>query len=91
MKEIPNQQFTEKDTTVSLLTQCLDFTQIEKGFAIGDLKARARVDKALAEVKAGDIIKLEDSDYAVAQQAIREVRWLNRKPHLITFAEQFGL
>ncbi len=90
MKEIPNKQFTETVTTVSLLTVCLNDPG-KDGFDLPLLRSRDRVAKALDGLKAGDVIKLEDADYATAQNAIKAVRWATRDKHLITFAEQFGL
>ena len=89
MKETPNRQFSETDTTVSFLTTSLNFT--ERGFDLVTMRSRSRVLDAIEKVETGGIIKLEDADYAVAQDAIRNVKWTKVSKDLIAFAEQFGL
>jgi hypothetical protein len=90
MKEIPNKQFTETDSTASLLRTCLN-NPGKTGLDLPAIRARNRVADAIEKVAAGDIIKLEDADHGTAQQAIRDVRWASCDKHLVQFAEQFGL
>ena len=47
--------------------------------------------KALEGVEAGGLIKLEDADYATAQEVVRAVRWANRHPDYIALADAFGI
>lgn len=90
MREIPVVQFTEKDNTVGLLNMCLA-NGSKQGLDLAQLRARNRVADVIEKLKTGDVIKLEDADFATAQNCVREVRWLNYERHLITFAEQFSL
>lgn len=90
MKEVPNKQFTEKDSTVSLLTTCLN-NPGDNGLDLAAIRARSRVMDALEEIESGGMIKLEDADYTVAQQSVKSVRWAAPHKHFISFAEQFGL
>lgn len=90
MKQIPNQQFTATDSTVTLLRNCIE-NGGKQGVALSDLRARNRVADALDKVESGGILELEDADYATAQACVRDVRWIKFEKHLITFAEQFAL
>lgn len=90
MKETPNVQFTEADSTASLLLTALNIPG-KTGFDIPAIRARNRVIDVVSKVEKGGVITLEDADHATAQQAIREVRWASCEKHLITFAEQWGL
>lgn len=90
MKEIPNLQLNENDTTVSMLKGCLDAPPKE-GLDMSMIRARNRVLDVIEKVAAGDIIKFEDADYVTAQSVIRSSRWVNVGKHIIKFAEQFAL
>lgn len=90
MREIPVVQFTEQDNTVTLLNMCLD-NGGKQGLDLSALRARNRVADGIEKLKTGDVIKLEDADFATAQNCVREVRWIKYERHLITFAEQFSL
>lgn len=64
----------------------------EKGLDFSLIRARNRVADAVAKAdEPGAVIKLEDADYKVAQDAVASVRWAKPDRHLIAFAEQFGL
>ena len=90
MKEIPNVQFTEADSTVSLLKFALQSVP-PGGFDFNEARARNRILDAAESVKQGDIIKLEDADYTKAVEVVKAARWGGAPKHLIQFAEQFGL
>lgn len=96
MKSIPNVTFDAKDqdgknaTTASLLKLCLQ-SQPQGGFDFKTMRARLGIDKALESVVDGGTIELENDFYDAAKQAISETRWLSYGPHLVQFAEQFGL
>jgi hypothetical protein len=98
MKEIPNKSTAlppaKTDglapTYADLLRNALDFPP-QGGFTLEEMRKRGRIDKALTDVKAGDVIKLEDADYTAAQEVIRAVRWNGRSPELLAFAEAFGV
>lgn len=97
MREIPNKTTSlplkadGKPVLFSdLLRTALDFTP-PGGFDPATLRARARVDKALETVGEGDLIKLEDADYATAQVAVGGVRWVGRHPDYLAFADAFGV
>lgn len=90
MKEIPVLKFNEKDTTVVLLQTALDYLPKE-GFTLPLIRARNKVADAIEKLKEGDTIKLEDADFATAQNAIREVRWSHRGKYLTQFADQFAI
>lgn len=98
MKSIPNRTFAtpgnpagETTTTVKLLTTCLD-TMPPGGFTFSVMKARKRVADALDKVPPGEgqMIELEDADYATAAKCAEETKWGNRGNHLIDFGAQFG-
>ena len=90
MREVPNKRFNEERTTVSLLTICLN-NPGDRGLDLVTIRTRNRVFDAMEGVKEGDVIKLEDADYAVAQEAVRAARWAKPDKHIIQFAELFGL
>lgn len=90
MKETANIQFTETDSTVSLLKVALNNPPAQ-GFDFAVMRARGRIEDALEGLKSGDVIKLEDSDYATAVEAVKNVKWAARSKHLIQFGEQWGL
>lgn len=90
MKEIPVLKFNEKDTTVTLLRTALDYLPKE-GFTLPLIRTRNKVADVIEKLKDGDVIKLEDADFATAQNAIREVRWSHREKYLSQFAEQFSI
>lgn len=90
MKEIPNIQFTDTQTTATTLLTCLN-NPGKDGLDFAAMRARNKVADAIEKVEAGGVIKLEDSEYATAQNAIKEVRWVSREDFLLKFAEQFGL
>jgi len=90
MKEVPNKRFNENDTAVSLLTICLN-NPGERGLDLVTIRARNRVFDAMEGVKEGDVIKLEDADMTVAQDAVRAARWAKPLKIYIQFAELFGL
>lgn len=98
MKTIPNAQTSlppmkvggKPPTYVDLLRASLDFAPPGNGFSLDLMRKRSRVEKAIAKVKAGDEIKLEDQDYATAQEAIKAVVWIQRHDAYIAFAEAFG-
>jgi hypothetical protein len=98
MKEITNRTTTlpplkagePPPTYADLLRTSLDFPP-QGGFTLEEMRKRGRIDNALAKVKPGDVIKLEDADYAVAQEIIRAARWNGRSSEVVAFAEAFGL
>lgn len=90
MREIPNVKFTDTETAVSLLTICLNSVP-PGGLDFATIRTRNRVADAIEKIGDGDTIKLEDSDYTAAQEAIKTTRWATRNKHLIQFAELFGL
>lgn len=96
MKEIPNITFAlplEKGqaTTAKLLELTLQQPPDHNGFSFALMRARNRVADALANVKEGDVIKLEDADYETAKRAVESFKWATTHPDLLRFAEQFGL
>lgn len=90
MKEIPNKQYKEKDTTVTLLKLALNFPT-DRGLSLADIRARNRVFDAIEKVEVGGVIKLEDADHTTAVEAIKAVHWTTVNKDIIQFAEQFGL
>lgn len=50
-----------------------------------------KIDAALEKVVDGGTIELEDDYHEAAVQAVKETRWLSYGPHLVQFAEQWGL
>lgn len=96
MKSIPNVTFDVKDqdgknaTTASLLRMCLH-SQPQGGFDFKTIRARMKIDAALEKVVDGGTIELEDDYHEAAVQAVKETRWLSYGPHLVQFAEQWGL
>jgi hypothetical protein len=90
MKEIANKQFTEIESTATLLQVCLNFPP-QGGFDLATIRARNKVADAAEKARPGDTIALEDADFATAQAAIKQVRWGKPDRYLIQFAEQFGL
>lgn len=90
MKEIPVKSFNEKDSTVTLLLVCLN-TPPAGGFDFATIRARNRIADAVEKLQPGEIIKLEDSDYSMAQEAIKATRWVVRNKELLQFGEAFGL
>lgn len=96
MKNIPNKTTSlplKADGTpiafVDLLREALD-SMPPGGFDPATLRARARVDKAIADVKVGDEITLEDADFETALAAIKAVRWKTRNADCISFLDAFG-
>lgn len=92
-KEIPVMQFTESESTLSLLKVALNSPPLN-GFDFAIIRARGRVMDAVEKLEKNKedlILKLEDADYTVAVEAIKQVRWNKLSKHLIQFAEQFGL
>lgn len=98
MKNVPNAQTSlppmkvggKPPTYVDLLRACLDFAPPNSGFTLDLMRRRSRVEKAIAKVKSGDEIKLEDQDYATAQEAIKAVVWVQRHEAYIAFADAFS-
>ena len=97
MKETPNVQTTiprgtkgDFATFADLIRDSLDWPP-EGGFKPSQMRARARVDAALVDVKAGGVIKLEDADYATVKEALGACPWRIRSPDLIQLLELFGL
>jgi len=90
MKETPNVQFTEAESTVFLLKIALQ-QMPQGGFTFEESRARNRIADVLEKVESGGIIKLEDSDHAKAVEVVKAARWGGNPKHLIQFAEQFGL
>lgn len=93
MKTISNKTYDcqpKPVTTAELLIDSLKFTP-QGGFDFATMRARTRAMDAAEKAGAGGTIDLEDADYSVAQEAIKNVRWGRMDKHLISFAEQFGL
>lgn len=96
MKSIPILTFKElvsdgkNATTVSLLKTCLQ-SQPQGGFDFATMRGRLKIEGVLDKVGKSKTIELEDADYAIAVQAVKETRWINYGPHLVQFGEQFGL
>ncbi len=96
MKSIPNLTFDAKGndgknvTTVSLLKMCL-LSQPTGGFDFKTMRARLKIEASLDKVGDGGVIELEDEYHEAAIQAIKETRWISYGPHLVQFADQFGL
>lgn len=55
------------------------------------IRARNKVADIAEKVKPGEMILLEDADFATAQAAIKLVRWSKPDRYVIHFAEQFEL
>lgn len=94
MKNIQNITFKatstgEEITTATMLKGCLKVAPRE-GFDFPTMRGRMRVMDAV-EKSVDKLIVLEDADFATAVQAIKDTRWTSLEPHLIKFAEQFGL
>ena len=93
MKELPVLQFTESESTLSFLKIALNAPPIN-GLDLATIRARSRVMDTVEKLEkdAGNLVlKLEDTDYTAAKEAIRQVRWNVLSKHLIRFAEQFEL
>lgn len=90
MKSTPNKQFTETQSTVSILKDCLKFPP-QGGFDFPTMRSRNKIADVLDKVTAGGVIELEDADHAAAVEAIKNTRWNVVDKHLLDFAEQFGL
>ncbi len=103
MKEIPNVLFTAAvaatastkevpaETTVSFLRLSLDILPPGGAFTPALMRARNRVEDATNGVEVGGTIKLEDTDYATAQEAVKGVSWGRRDRNILKFVELFGL
>ena len=97
MKTIPNLKFTIKDpdgstnaTTASLLQLCLNVPP-QGGLDFATIRTRLRVADVLEKAKPGSDIKLEDSDYATALEAVRAMKWGGVHKDILRFADEFGL
>lgn len=96
MKTVPNPTFTIKlagdksATAKDLLLLCIDF-QPQGGFDLATQRARNRVADVLEKTAEGAEIALEDADYAVAQDAIKGMKWGGRHKDIPRFAELFGV
>lgn len=96
MKEIPNTTFTirvsesKQHTTASMLMLCLN-NPPQGGFDLATMRARNRVADVVEKTPDGGEIKLEDSDYATAQDSIRGMRWGAAHKDILKFSELFGL
>lgn len=96
MKNTPNPTFAikmpdGKDATAkSLLLLCIDFTP-PGGLDLSAQRARNRVADALENGLTSSDIQLEDADYAVAQEAIKGMKWGGRHKDIPRFAELFGV
>jgi|SRR5580692_4705683 hypothetical protein len=97
MKEIPNKSTSlpikadgSPVTFLDFLKEALD-SMPPGGFDPATLRARARVDKAIAGINPGDLIKLEDADYDTAQAAVKALRWTTRNSDCIAFIDAFGV
>ncbi len=95
MKNVPNLTFTipsnpKPESTVSLLRICLQ-SQPQGGFDFNTMRKRMKVEAVLDSVKEGETLNLEDEYYEEAVRAIKETRWVSYGPHLVQFAELFGL
>lgn len=98
MKNIPNRTFTIKlaensdklATTASLLALTLN-SPPQGGFDLATMRARARVQDALATVRDGGEITLEDADHTTARACVESFKWGALHADIVKFAEQFGL
>ncbi len=90
MKEVPNNQFTETESTVTMLKFALQQLP-HGGFTFEEARARNRISDALEKVEQGGVITLEDSDHAKAVEILKGSRWGGNPKHLTEFAKQWGL
>jgi hypothetical protein len=98
MKHIPNQQTNiplhpkpGHATFADLIRDSLDFPPASGGFTPAVMRARDRVEKALADVEPGGVIDLEDADFETAKRALADTGWRIRSPFLIALFDLFGL
>lgn len=98
MKKIPNLQTGLPPTKpggtpathADLLRACLD-SNGQSGFTVELMRKRLRVTEAIAKVKAGGMIELEDADFETAKEAVKAMTWVINDPQIVKFAEAFGV
>lgn len=105
MKKLPNVQYTAAipaaespsgkevpaETTVTFLVLALNVPPPGGAFTPALMRARNRVEDAVAKVKVGGMIELEDADLETAREAVKNVQWGRRDRNILKFVELFGL
>lgn len=98
MKEVPNKTIAAvkndkglPSTLVDLLALVIDVPPQRTGWTPTVIRARNRVADAIAELKPGDVIKLEDADYATARTAVEECPLTLPRKVVTEMYDAFGL
>lgn len=91
LTDIPLREPGSFATFATLIRDSLDYPPSTGGFTPAVMRARARVDSAVAKVEPGGEIIFEDADYETAKSALQSCAWRLRSPYLIELFGLFGL